>query len=308
MLDKSDIRFILPHHGWLYKHIKDIGFEIYDPYTGNALFPRILREIHFRLNLPIKSIWYNKVNHVNKKTIFIFESLIIPDYIKWLHNNTKNGRIILFYANPVRVSVDPNLIDDDWCEKWTADILDSKEYNLKLYEGGGYFSKWKVEKETPSMDVFYVGKDKGRLEKTLTLKKQFDELGLNTYFHITAERGFKPKKDKNHKPFMPYEEILKILGKTKAILHLIDGCQKGITMRIAESLIHEIKLVTDDKDIVNYDFYHPNNIFILEVDDISRLPAFLNSSYTHVKSTFYNHPYFEDMVNIIVGVDEGEYR
>lgn len=305
MRDSSNIRFILPHHGWTYKFIKKEGFDVRDPYIGNALIPRIFREIFFRLNLPGKAIWYNKENLEHDKTIFIYESLIIPNYIKWIHDNTKNCRIILFYSNPVSASVNPNLIDDEWCEKWTVDTSDADKYGLRLYEGGGYFSQWTVDKKMPSIDVFYVGKDKRRLEKIQSLKKQFEDLGLKTYFHITAERGFQRKKDKYHQPFMPYEEVLKVMGKTRAILHLSDGCQKGITMRIAESLLHEIKLITDDKDIVNYDFYHPNNIFVLGLNDMSKLPGFLNLPYTHVESTFYERPYFEDMVNTIC-VDVGD--
>lgn len=306
MITRSDIRFVLPQHGWTYKHIKNAGYDVHSPYLGKSLFLRILRELHFRLNLPFKSVWYNKDNLIDNKTIFIYESLIIPDYIKWLNKKTKNNRIILFYSNPVNVSVDPNLIDNNLCEKWTVDKDDAKKYGLKLYDGGGYFKQWKVYKEIPSFDIFYVGKDKGRLKKLLNLKKQFEELGLITYFHISAGRGYKPQKDKYHKPFMPYEEVLKMLGKTKAILHLIDGCQKGITMRIAESLIHEIKLITDDKDIIKYDFYNLNNIFILGVDDMSNLPEFINSPYIRVESVFFKNPYFEDMLKIVVGLNEGE--
>lgn len=303
MGNKSNIRFILPRHGWLFKHIIEAGYEVYDPYVGSTLFLRIIREIHFRLNLPLKSIWYNKDNLINDKTIFIYEPLIIANYMKWISSNTMNCKIILFYANPVNVSINPNLINDSWCEKWTVDILDANKYGLRYYEGGVYFKHWTVCKEIPSIDVFYVGKDKGRLEKILNLRKIFEELGLRTYFHITAGRGYKRKKDKYHQPFMPYDDVLKMLGKTKAILHLIDGCQRGITMRIAESLLHEIKLITDDKDIVNYDFYHPNNIFILGVDNTSKLPEFINSPYLRMDSTFYNSPYFEDMIKTVTGVE-----
>lgn len=306
MSNKSNIRFVLPHHGWNFRYITNAGFEVCDPYVGNSLIPRIFREIYFRLNLPCKFIWYNQENLLKDKTIFVYEPLIIPDYLRWLHEKTDNCRIILFYANPVFSSVNPNLINDDWCEKWTADVVDAKEYGINWYNGGGYFTQWKVEKTEPIYDVFYVGKDKGRLEKIQALQGYFENHGLKTYFHITAERRFQRKKKKCYQPFMQYEQVSEILGKTKAILHLSNGCQKGITIRIAESLIHGIKLITDDQDIVNCDFYSDNNIFVLGLDNMNRLPEFLNAPYIPVESLFYEHPYFEDMVRIVTGIDVGE--
>ncbi len=305
MTNKLEIIFILPHHGWNYKFIKEAGFDVYDPYIGNSITFRILRELIFRLNLPGKKWWFNKKNIVHDKIIFVYESLIIPDFMKWLHDKTINCRIILFYSNPVNSSVNPKLISDDWCEKWTVDFEDAKKYNLNCYDGGGYFTQWKVKKSEPIYDVVYVGKDKNRLEKINELQDNFERLGLKTYFHIVPERRYQLMKNKSYKRFMPYEEVLELIGKTKAILHLSDGCQKGITIRIAESLIHKIKLITDDKNIVDCDFYNPNNIFILGVDDLNILSEFLNKPFAEVKSSFYDHPYFEDMVGYVTGIDFG---
>ena len=80
---------------------------------------------------------------------------------------------------------------------------------------------------------------------------------------------------------MPYKEVLENLGKSKAILHLSQGAQYGITMRIMESLIHNIKLITDCSYLVNYDFYNENNI-------------------EKVDAKVLEHIYFEDMLKYIV--------
>ena len=306
MQNKSNIIFIVPSHEWTFRFIEKAGFNVQDPYIGNRIIMRILREIAFRCNLPGKELWFNKQNLVQNKTIFVYEGLIIPTFIKWLHEKTINCKIILFYNNPVRKSVNPNLIDNNWCQKWTVDIEDVKKYDLNYYFGSGYFTEWKVEKTIPIFDIFYVGKDKARLEKIYNLQHEFERLGLKVYFHITAERRFGLKWKKIYKPFISYEEVLELLGKTKAILHLNDGCQKGITIRIVESLIHKIKLITDDQNIVNWDFYNSNNIFILGIDDINRLPEFLNTPFKQVESSIEGHLYFENMVSYINKINIGE--
>lgn len=300
MINKRNINIILPCHAWNYKYIKKAGLNVIPPYKGKTLISRCVRTLFFLLHLPGQCIWYNKKALINNTTLFVIESLITDTYIKWLHKNTTGTKIILFYMNPVNSTVvNPNNIKDGWCEKWSADINDCQLYNMHLYKGGIYFKQWKVIKQKPKFDVFYVGKDKGRLEKILSLKKCFEKMGMTTFFYIVADRSYKIQNDKYHRPFLSYEQVLDFLGKTKAILHLSEGCQKGITLRVQESLIHKIKLITDDKDIVQYDFYNSNNIFILGKDDMKKLPDFLNTPYIDVNSQFFEHPYYEDMVEEI---------
>lgn len=42
-----------------------------------------------------------------------------------------------------------------------------------------------------------------------------------------------------------------------------DG-QEGLTLRVMESIFFEKKLITNNKKIINYDFYTPENIYILD--------------------------------------------
>ena len=85
----------------------------------------------------------------------------------------------------------------------------------------------------------------------------------------------------------------------------MEGAQNGITIRIQESLIHKVKLITDDVNIVKYDFYNPNNIFILGRDNMNGLKDFLDTPYEDVKSDFFKHAYYDQMIDEIV---MGSYR
>ena len=69
---------------------------------------------------------------------------------------------------------------------------------------------------------------------------------------------------------------------------------------VQESLVHEIKLITDCAWLKNYDFYHPDNIFILGEDEIESLPDFLNKPYIKVESSIEKNIYFTDLVEQIV--------
>lgn len=298
--DMGQIRFIMPLHGFYNQLIQKSGYDIRDPYTGNVIYKRLFRELSFRLKLSNQSCWYNRENITDKRVIIVFEPLITPQYIEWLHRVNPHSRIILSYINKVNEKNNPDLFDFDWLEKWTGDIEDSKKYKINFYPGMAYFRVCKVRKCAPEYDVFYVGKDKGRIEQLLNLERQLNQLGLSTYFHIVAERKFSLKKDSHYRPFLPYEKVLEKIGKTRAILHLVNGGQVGITIRVMESLVHEVKLITDCKELKQYDFYHPQNIFILGEDRMKDLPVFIDSPYHKIESELFQNMYFEDMIQQIV--------
>lgn len=297
--DMNQVRFIMPLHGFYNQLIQEAGYDIRNPYRGNNLCLRIFREAHFRLNLPFKSIWYNRENVTDKEFIIVYDPLIIPDYMEWLKKKNPQSRIILSYINKVNAKNSPDHFKNEWCVKWTGDTEDSERYGINLYEGIVYFKKYKVNKEVPLYDIFYVGKDKGRLNYLLQLEKSFQSVGLKTYFHIVAGKRWFYRPNKEYKPFMPYSDVLKALGRTRAILHLINGGQDGITFRVMESLIFEIKLITDNRKLMQYDFYNPDNIFVLGVDNIEGLPKFLSKPYVPVQSKWFDVMYFEDAIKIM---------
>lgn len=295
--------FVIPLHAFSRSIVVASGLETVPPYRGkNNVLLRILREIHFRFNLPFKSVWYYPIKK-KYDSFFIFESLMTPGYIEWLHKQQPNAKFVMFYMNNCNQANNPNKFQFDYLHFWTGDVNDSRKYGISLCPNiGSYVKKWTVEKESPVFDIFFVGKDKGkkRLGELLLLESQFKKLGLNTYFHIVAERRHERYRNPNYKDFMPYTECLKYLGKTKAILYLGYGSQECVTIRVQESLVHKIKLVTDCSWLKKYDFYSPHNIFILGEDKFEDLPNFLNTPYVDVEASIMKHIYFEDLAKELI--------
>ena len=300
--DMDQVRFIMPLHGFYNTLIQKSGYDIKNPYVGNKAYKRIFRELDFHLNHAKKERWYNTENITNKRMIVVFDPLITADYMRWLTTKNPYAKVILFYINKVTDVNNPDQYDRDRIAIWTGDEEDSIKYGLNYYDGISYFKVCKVNKQYPLYDIFFVGKDKGRLDYLLEMKRRFEDLGIRAYFHIVAERKLSLKRNLHYKPFMPYEDVLKVIGQTKAILYLSSGAQDGITMRVMESLIHRVKLVTDNKKLMEYDFYDSENIFILGERSIEELPAFLNSPYKDVQSSYFRNIYFEDMIKDIMSV------
>lgn len=297
---RSGTLIILSAHDFSYQAIKDEGFDIDQPYRGNSIPVRFFREAFFRFNLPGKCIWYNKKVNKGAKTIIVYNALITVDYMYWLRKNNPKSRIIYLYTDPVEMAISPKMLPDEVCEKWSSDYIDCEKYNLHRGREGGYFKEWKIKKTNPEYDIFFIGRDKGRLGELMDLKMQFEETGLKTNFYITAHHRWQRFNNPIYRPLVPYTEVLKMLGKTRAILHLVEGGYKGMSIRVLESVIHGIKLITDNKNLLKMKIYNPDNIFILGVDDIKTLPAFFKKPFKEYSKEYVDTLYYEDTIDYMV--------
>lgn len=78
-----------------------------------------------------------------------------------------------------------------------------------------------------------------------------------------------------------YEENLIASRKAKILVDFVDAVHNGLSLRTFEALGYNKKLITTNKEITKYDFYHPNNIFILD-NNFDEIPDFLEKPYQDI--------------------------
>lgn len=282
-MDKNNVCFIRAKlkDDYFYDAIKNMGFQIMIPYKDSNIIMRCLREIWFRLGLPKKEWWFNsQINVIKANTIIVFEPLIIPELLIWIRKKHMQARIILCYENRVAKTLNPNKICDNiGIEKWSYDLDDCRQYQMRFTKGC-YVDIYRLDKiETPLYDIVYLGRDKGRAERLLSLQEQFENIGLKTYFHICADRQFLVHRHSYYKPLMSYRDYLKLISRSRAILNIVPDGQTSITMRDYEVIFNGIKGVTNNKGIKNFNLYHPSRFFILGEDSLEKLPEFLSQPF-----------------------------
>lgn len=278
-------KIMIIHHNkneYFEKKMFQCGIQVVNAYMECNKFLRIIRRLCFKYRNPSRYVWFNKeLNNLKYNTIIIFDSLINVDFIQWIKKNNPNKRIILWYWNPVRNSINPKLLNQDICEIWSYSLTDCKNYKLQ-YNTTFYFKKLYVPKKEPVYDIFFIGKDKGRLNQLIYLKKEFERLNLKTNFHITPTRSYMIRNNPIYKQNISYDNVLSEIGKSKAILDVLSNPNDGLSLRPMEAIFHKKKLITNSKLIENYDFYRPENIFILGKDDLNNLSKFINSPYEEI--------------------------
>ncbi|AXG70303.1 hypothetical protein KORDIASMS9_02542 [Kordia sp. SMS9] len=78
------------------------------------------------------------------------------------------------------------------------------------------------------------------------------------------------------------QEVSQMIQKAKIIVEIQRTEQVGLSFRIFEALGHRKKLITTNKDIVNYDFYHPQNILVVDEHNIEIPETFVTSEYVEI--------------------------
>lgn len=101
---------------------------------------------------------------------------------------------------------------------------------------------------------------------------------------------------------MPYKDVMMLIGQSKMVLDLPASGQCGLTMRTIEALGAHSKLVTTNIQVSKYDFYNPNNIYIIDPSKIIMPPKeFAESDYSEVERsvlTYYSlDSWIERLVN-----------
>lgn len=211
-------------------------------------------------------------NRNTEEKLFLFGIGNIQTLARALHyNSSKNISLFLWNKiNPKKLKTKLFLstIKKFKITVYTFDPSDAKKYNFNYTPQ--IFSSFAIEKSINinnsneiESDFAFIGYDKGRF-KTL---KDLSELLKNSKFNIKIIKD-KTSKDINHHFYTDtpvlYEEYLNIIRKSNCLLELSKSGQSGVTIRILEALYLNKKVITNNKDVINYDFYHVNNILILK--------------------------------------------
>lgn len=222
--------------------------------------------------------WKDKVAEYD--TIMIFDGIRGRDVVEYIRQYNKQARIIIYYVNPMAPTDRkcPRFYQGMGCEFYTFDPKDAVEYNMvfkPLFYSGGVqqFS----ERTDIVQDIFFVGVDKNRLPMLIKLKEEFAKANLTSKMIVVADKHRNYSSDEKTMLSQPisYEDVIDNVRHSRCVLDIVQAGQSGITLRPMEAMMNDKKLITNNLYIKEYDFYNPENIFILQERDISELAGFV---------------------------------
>lgn len=146
-----------------------------------------------------------------------------------------------------------------------------REFNLKrprLYFVGSYW-----ENREKKIDRFINELSKINVDIAIFIQ----------YYHKSEIKNPNIKYLKERITFL---QNLKNVEDSDVLIDFVDPIHNGLSIRFFEGLYYRKKVITDNSAVKNYDFYHPNNIFVLE------------NNYAEIEN-FLKIPYYEIADNIV---------
>ena len=258
------------------KDYNNLFFKYYDNVYGyykceikNPLF-RIMR----KLNMPL-NIFYGKWKNLPDgcKYIVFFDVEYRCEFAKFVKKHNSSIKTIFWYWNVVTEKNKKFLNDKNIDEIWTYNRFDAEKYNLNYNPQFYYYKNDKNEKnQLVDCDVIFMGIDKGRANSIQKIKDFLEKNDINCSFYIIHGAD----------DYMDYDEYLEKVKKSKCILDFSHTVPCGLSLRPLESIFLHKKLITNNKDIVNYKFYNKNNIYILDSDSKRDIKEFIDSPYVEI--------------------------
>ena len=284
MKSKEDILFVLSKKSVSYPILKSKGCWLIEPYKQRSRWAYKYRYVANLLKIDggygLFSELSDELLHANPKKIVIEGTVVFEPFIKKLRERFPKEDILFFYSNIIKdpASVHPSVLNKYDVKAYSWDKADCDSYGLAYCKPSFDVSIMPQLSEI-NYDVCFIGADKGRYKIIRDLRAIFDKYHFKSYIRVTPDFKFLKRLHSYYSDSIPYDEYLRVVSSSKCIIDLVQKGQIGTTMRVMEALFSGKKLISNNVHLAEYDFYHPDNIFILGKDDDRDIYGFLMKDY-----------------------------
>lgn len=232
------------------------------------------RKMNKYVDIPFKNVWYKLYydrNFIvdNSEICFIFEEYSPHPYnigfLNYLKQKYEKGKFVIILSNPINENSVQKLsyLKEMFDLIITWDKEDAEKYNLNYHQS--HYSKLPIDaNKTIKSDVFFIGAEKGRLDKILKVYELLKENGFTCDFNIVGVKDSQKvyEDEIKYNIPIPYVEVIKRVQNSKCILEILQNGQSAPTLRTLEAITYNKKLLTNNISILNETFYSKEYISV----------------------------------------------
>lgn len=236
--------------------------------------------INEHINLPFKSFWYKfflrNFKYEKESYIILCENHPMAydkgllTFIKRKYPTTK---LIFYFMNPIDEYIykKVELIRCKYDLILTFNEEDSIRYGYTLFTDFPVrYPNLKLDETKPIYDLFFVGASKGRLSLLINIYDQFVSKGLTCLFYINKvkKEDIVNRDGIIYNQWIDYDDVLHYVANSRCVLELLQEGMHYVSIRTAEALQYNKKLLTNNHGIVNQPFYSSSFVYILNDNEI----------------------------------------
>lgn len=270
-----------------------IWHKIFNFFTKNLGIAN-LKHLHYHRAI-LKEL--ENINHIDT-AIYIKADFLSPKTIKEI--NKKCEKSVLLISDSIKRYPETKHILSLFDKVFSFEKKDCQEYNL-LFKPNFIYN---YSAETTSQfkyKIFNISSYDQRYPIFRKIGKCLSEMNIKYKIIIfTCREVADPYLEFSKKP-LSIPEINEMMRESEILLDLHRNEQQGLSFRVFESLGLQKKLITTNKDIINYDFYNRQNIFVIEdIDNFSIPESFFQSAYFPIPGHILDKYLIENWVNELI--------
>lgn len=291
-------------HNQLNCEVKSVIFVDYKYKNAFQKVQNFFAKTFLKKNL--KKIWASKdrVNTIAPDDYFDYLFVICPDFLlndelQYVTDRAKK-RVVYYwdsFDNIPRYERTLPFFD----VHYSFEPKDVAKYKL-LFLTNFYYNT--NRHPNPTNDIYFIGTFDERIKIIQDVIQSVSQYDKKIQILLQSKhQNIIDKYQSEHITFIKntitFEESEKIYNNSKVILDVQKTIQKGLTFRVFEAMGKGKKLITTNEDIVSYDFYNPNNIFIWKEDTTAIPLSFFETPYEELPDAIFEKYSIKSWVKIL---------
>lgn len=253
---------------------------------------------------------FNKINGKVDLVIVIRGASLTHRTMKYLQKKFPEAKYFMYQWDSIENTKSVLNVINDFDAISTFDYNDSVRYGWK-YRPLFYIAE--TRKKYVKYDFCFICSLHTQRVKILNqLKVKYGEryslfLYMNSFFthyikqkYLKKSEEFMDLSDRDVKfSALKLEETQKIYSESRIVVDYTRPNQTGFTIRTIESIGHRCKLVTNNKKVLEADFYHPQNVYVYDLDNFNIPKSFIESEYVELAPEIYKEYYIDKWLDDI---------
>lgn len=312
---------------YIKKELEKQGFivDFFNDKPNEGFICKTLGRIDFIPYRYVLTTYYKRIYEKIKKykydiIFFIRGEYVTEAALDFFRNKMKESKFILYMWDSVK---NVKGIEGKWKffdKVYSFDRMDCQNYKkegvifLPLFYKDEYRSQGRSSQEI--YDFSFVGTAHGDRAKIVkSLKDKFEKCGKKFYIYLYSPHPlvfcFNKIFNKDYHgikmsdisfKMLPEKKVIKIYKQSKCIIDIENKHQTGLTIRTLEVMGLKRKLITTNADIINYDFYHKENIFIMDRKEMDIDLGFIEGNYHEINKEIYEKYSISGWTQNILGI------
>jgi cephalosporin hydroxylase len=220
-------------------------------------------------------------------TLIVRPDLLFDSQLQTLRDNSKY--LVAYYHDSINNIPRKKDVIHFFDKVWSYEKKDVTDYGLAFTPNFMYFAN--AAGNVPiTVDAFSVMSNDYRVKTLRNTARYFKKAGRSYDFFVADDKPHSDPDVTFITKRMSNPEVINQIKRAKIIVDIHKfGIQDGLTFRTFEAMGFGKKLVTTNQDIKTYDFYDPQNIFVIEDHDSIDIPAeFFETPYKQIPQEIYN--------------------